>query len=101
MDFKVIISQPAIDDLKNIVGYIAPQNPVAALRLGKELIRRTRILASFPDIGRHAPEAESPDVREVIYRSYRIFYRVKREQKVVEVIRFWHGARGFPIIPPP
>ena len=99
MDFKIIISQPAIDDLKSIVSYIAPHNPDAASRMGTELLKRTRILASFPEIGRHAPEADHPDVREIIYRSYRIFYRIKHEQRLVEVIRFWHSARGFPIIP--
>ena len=100
MDFKVIISQPAIEDLRNIVSYIAQHNRDAALRLGKELINRTRILGRFPELGRRAPELNSPDVREIIYRSYRIFYRVKSELHLVEVIRFWHGARGFPIIPP-
>jgi plasmid stabilization system protein ParE len=99
MDFKVIISQPAIDDLKSIVSYIAPHNRDAALRMGTELLKRTRMLAAFPEIGRHPPESDHPEVREIIYRSYRIFYRVKPEQQVVEVIRFWHGARGFPIIP--
>jgi len=96
MDLKVVISQPAIDDLKSIVSYIAQHNRDAAMRMGEELIRRTRILARFPEIGRHPPEANRPEVREIIYRSYRI----KPEQCIVEVIRFWHGARGFPIIPP-
>jgi toxin ParE1/3/4 len=99
MDFKVIISQPAIDDLKSIVSYIAAHNPKAARRIGTELLKRTRVLASFPEIGRRPPETHQPEVREIIYRSYRIFYRIKSEQRVVEVIRFWHGARGFPIIP--
>jgi len=99
MGFKVIISPPAIEDLKNIVSYIAQHNSEAALRLGNELISRTRILETFPEIGRRVPETDSPDIREIIYRSYRIFYRVKREQGLVEVIRFWHAARGFPIIP--
>ncbi len=99
MDFKVIISQPAIDDLRSIVTYIAQHNQHAARRMGMELIRRTRVLARFPEIGRHAPDADRPEVREIIYRSYRIFYRVKARPRVVEVIRFWHGARGFPIIP--
>ena len=99
MGFKVIISPPAIEDLKNIVSYIAQHNAEAALRLGNELISRTRILETFPEIGRRVPETDSPDIREIIYRSYRIFYRLKREQGLVEVIRFWHAARGFPIIP--
>ena len=52
MGFQVIISQPAIEDLKNIVSYIAQHNDEAALRLGNELINRTRILETFPEIGR-------------------------------------------------
>ena len=101
MDFKVIISQPAINDLENIVSYIATHDSDAAGRMGMELLKRTRVLSSFPEIGRRAPEADAPDIREIIYRSYRIFYRVKLEHRVVEVIRFWHGARGFPVIPSP
>ena len=60
---------------------------------------RTRILETFPEMGRRVPEVDSPDIREIIYRSYRIFYRLKPEHSLVEVIRFWHAARGFPIIP--
>ena len=81
MDFKGIISQPAIDDLKAIVWYIAPHNPVAALRIGNELIRRTRILERFPEIGRRPPDLDFPGIREIIYRSYRIFYRVKPQDE--------------------
>ncbi len=99
MGLKIVISPEAIGDLKNIVSYIAPHNATAAVRLGNELIRRTKILADFPEIGRRVPESPVPTIREIIYRSYRILYRVKSEERVVEVVRFWHGARGFPIIP--
>lgn len=44
MDFEVVISQPAIEDLQSIVSYIAAHNSNAALRMGNELIRRTGIL---------------------------------------------------------
>jgi plasmid stabilization system protein ParE len=37
-------------------------------------------------------------VREIIFKSYRIVYRVRHEQKLVEVSRFWHCARGTPLI---
>jgi toxin ParE1/3/4 len=100
VDFKVIISQPAIDDLKEIVSYIAQHNPDAARRIGDGLISRARLLTNFPEMGRRAPEIASTSVREIVFRSYRIFYRVKPKEKVVEIIRFWHAARGFPIIPP-
>jgi len=37
-----------------------------------------------------------PDVREIIFKSYRIVYRIRAG--CVEVIRFWHAARGTPEI---
>ena len=42
------------------------------------------------------PELGLPDVREIIFKSYRIVYRVRAD--CVEVIRFWHAARGLPEI---
>ena len=41
-------------------------------------------------------EFDDPNIREIIFRSYRIVYRVNHEQKAVEVSRFWHAARGTP-----
>lgn len=32
-------------------------------------------------------------VRELIARSYRIVYRVKRDEYSIEIIRFWHAGR--------
>jgi toxin ParE1/3/4 len=99
MGWQVIISPSAQSDLADIVRYISRRNPDAAARLGYELITRTEGAAQFPEIGRIVPEFNQPDLREVICRSYRIIYRLRREQKRIDIIRFWHGARGFPHIP--
>jgi toxin ParE1/3/4 len=96
MDFKIILSPRAIQDLQEIVRYISFDNPVRAESFGRELIAKTKTLASFPEIGRVVPEFGDPDTRELIYYSYRIVYRVRREKQVIEVSRFWHGARGSP-----
>jgi toxin ParE1/3/4 len=42
-------------------------------------------------IGRIVPEAGSEDVREILYRSYRIIYRVKSER--VDVLKVIHSSR--------
>jgi len=44
------------------------------------------------------PEQNDEHVREIIFKPYRIFYRVKDKTHVVEIIRFWHAARGNPEI---
>ena len=99
MGWQIIIAPSGQSDLGNIVRYIAPHNSDAAARLGFELITRAESLANFPEIGRMVPEFGQPDLREIICRSYRIIYRLKREDKQIQIVRFWHGARGFPHIP--
>jgi plasmid stabilization system protein ParE len=99
MGRKVIISPSAQSDLSDIVVYIARHNQDAATRLGHALIERAEFLGKFPETGRVVPEFGRADLRETIYRSYRIIYRVPSERQVLEIVRFWHAARGFPQIP--
>ena len=98
MDYKIIFSEPAIDDLESIVGFIANNNQEAAAKFGGKLIESVRHLAKFPRFGRVVPEQSDEAIREIISKPYRIFYRVKDEMKTVEIIRFWHAARGEPEI---
>jgi plasmid stabilization system protein ParE len=86
-------------DLADIVRYIAQHNPDAAARLGFELITRAEGLATFPELGRVVPEFRRPELREIICRSYRIIYRLDHRNNQIQIVRFWHGARGFPHIP--
>jgi plasmid stabilization system protein ParE len=98
MDYKIIFSGPAIDDLENIVRFIARDNQEEASRFGGKLIGSVRNLSKFPRSGRVVPEQNDENVREIIFKPYRIFYRVKDKTHVVEIIRFWHAARGNPEI---
>ena len=99
MDFQVFLSDDALTDLERIVAYIAPHNPVAAERLGNQLLDAALALNTFPERGRVVPESRRVELREIIFRSYRIIYRMNRADQSLEVVRFWHGARGFPHIP--
>jgi addiction module RelE/StbE family toxin len=99
MGWKIIIAPSAQADLADIVRYVARHNSDAAARLGYELITRAENLGNFPEIGRIVPESRQPDLREVICRSYRIIYRLRRDEQRIDIVRFWHAARGFPRIP--
>ena len=68
------------------------------MQFGRFLISRTRLLARSPELGRVVPEFGDADIREIIVSSYRIVYRLNHSQRLVEVIRFWHAARGTPQI---
>ena len=99
MGWQVIIAPSAQNDLADIVRYISRHNADAAARLGFELINRAEGLSNFPEIGRSVPEFHQTDPREIIHRSYRIIYRLHRQDQTIQVVRFWHGARGFPHVP--
>lgn len=95
----MIIAPSAQTDLEDVVRYVARHDPDAAARLGYELITRAEGVAAFPEIGRVVPEFRDPNLREVICRSYRVIYRLRVGDHRIEIVRFWHGARGFPTIP--
>ena len=99
MGWQIIIAPSAQADLADIVRYIAQHNSDAAARLGYELITRAESLANFPELGRVVPEFRQPNLREIVCRSYRIIYRTNAARQTLEIVRFWHGARGFPHIP--
>ncbi len=98
MDFKVFLSDDALTDLERIVAYIAPHNPIAAERLGNQLLDVALSLGTFPERGRVVPEFRRMELREILFRSYRVIYRMSPEEQSLEIIRFWHAARGFPRI---
>ena len=96
MDFKVIWSEAAIADLQDICSYIAQHNPEAAHRMGRGILEHVRILGSFPFIGPTYPRGVRGSLREIVFRSYRIFYDVSETSRSVEILHVWHGAREEP-----
>jgi plasmid stabilization system protein ParE len=96
MAFKVLVTELANDDLARLVQFIARDNPAAAERFGLTLIAKLKLLQEHPLLGRVVPERADPNLREIIHAPYRIVYRVRKHEQTVEVLRFWHGARGEP-----
>jgi plasmid stabilization system protein ParE len=93
---KVIFAPQSTRDLEMIVRYIARHaGSEIAARFGTELVEKALTLSSFPERGRVVPEVGEP-FHEIFSRSYRIVSRLK--PGVVEVVRFWHAARGVPQI---
>ncbi len=96
MEFKVIWSDAAIADLHEICAFIARDNPQAAYRIGRGILDHVRILGTFPLIGPAYPRGARGPLREIVFRSHRIFYDVSEESRNVEIPHVWHGAREEP-----
>ena len=88
---KVDWSEPAVSDLDGIWDFIARDSPHYATVTANRLTAAARSLETFPRMGRHVPEAERQDVRELIVGSYRLMYRVEVER--VLVVAVIHGRR--------
>ena len=94
MAYKLIWSPATRDDLHDIVVFIARDNPNRAMSFGYELISETARLQEFPNFGRIVPEYRSDDIREILFRPYRIVYRVDHDNKICKIARVWHSALG-------
>jgi toxin ParE1/3/4 len=93
---KLVWTSLARDDLRGIVSYVARDNPSAALGVGERILSAVEPLKNMPQMGRMVPERQDETIREIVRGNYRIIYRVREEQNVVEIWRIWHGARGTP-----
>jgi plasmid stabilization system protein ParE len=98
MDYQVKLSRSARADIEDIIRYISIDNSNQALRFGRLLVQHTKSLGAFPERGRVVPEFADESIRELIVRAYRIVYRLNHDDRSIEVIRFWHAARGIPEI---
>jgi toxin ParE1/3/4 len=96
VDYKIDWTLRARDDLKSIAAYVSRDKPEAAIKLGDAIFKRVDMLEKFPFMGRMVPERRQNEWRELIYKSYRVVYRVKESEKAVQIIRVWHAARGEP-----
>ena len=96
MGWKVIFAPQAIEQLEQIVRYIAQDDPIAADRFGNYLLDRAELLADFPELG--TQYRKQPDVRRVVCKPYFIYYRLCRHERVIEIMDYWHSARREPLL---
>jgi len=94
MGNQIILAPEAEEDLDEIVAYIAKENPAAAEKFGIHLIERVELLKSFPRLGRVVRGRRGE--RVLVEGSILIFYRFDAGTGVIQIKRFWHGARGTP-----
>jgi len=91
MDYRVIWTTPARDDLRAIAEYIARDSRNYAVQFVTHVIEETERLASFPFQGRTIPEFGDSAQRELIIGTYRLFYTVRGHN--VYIVTIVHGAR--------
>ncbi|MBX3288915.1 MAG: type II toxin-antitoxin system RelE/ParE family toxin [Acidobacteria bacterium] len=91
MDYIVIWSPRALDDVDDIAAYIAQDSEVYASAVVRNILRTVRTLSMFPFRGRVVPEFDDDSIREVFVYSYRIIYKI--EESEVTIAAVIHGSR--------
>lgn len=90
---NVTWSQEACENLVDIEEFIARDSLERAVRFVDALIDHAEaILVENPRSGRTVPEiGNNPDIRELIYRGYRVVYRLNGD--LIEILTVFEGHR--------
>jgi toxin ParE1/3/4 len=81
------------DDLQAIYDFIGRDSPHYAQVIVEDLLAAIDRLEQFPLMGRHVPERQREDLREIIKPPYRIVYRV---DEVILILTIFRASRLFP-----
>jgi toxin ParE1/3/4 len=97
MAFEVVWTLSAERDFEGIVSRIARSRPRTAAKIGRGIADRAASLRDLPFLGAVFPDESR--FREILFKKYRIFYRVEEALERVTIVRVWHGARRNPRLP--
>ena len=91
---KIVWTEPARQDLRDIFIYISEENPNAARTLLSEIKERAVLLQDNPLIGRMG---RVDGTRELVITGthYILPYRIKEQQ--IQILAVFHTARKWPV----
>jgi len=80
-----------LDDLTSVAEFIGEDSPHFAALTVSRIVARFEQAAESPYSGRIMPEKNRPELRELLWKEYRLVYQVREDH--IEVIAVWHGRR--------
>ncbi|SFQ09117.1 type II toxin-antitoxin system RelE/ParE family toxin [Parafilimonas terrae] len=88
---NLFYTRPALNDLKNIYSFIAIDSPTAAKRFIATLKEKIKVLKQYPEIGKPIYTDKFDNLRQILYKSYRIIYHFKNDS--IFIITIHHQSR--------
>ncbi len=89
---RIVLSKIAKQDLRDIVNYIKRNSVHYAHLESRKIQEAIDQLGYQPMIGRTVPEQDNDDLRQIIFRNYRIVYQIHDSSKI-EILTIHHHAR--------
>ncbi len=88
---KIRWTHEALLRLFEIEDFISQDSPDRAREFVNQIIEHTESLSDNPLSGRTVPEISNPDIRELIFRKYRIVYRIMGS--TLDILTVFEGHR--------
>ncbi|MEN8192553.1 MAG: type II toxin-antitoxin system RelE/ParE family toxin [Bacteroidota bacterium] len=88
---KIKWTKEALTNIQSIEEYIFHDNPSAAIGLTDKIISLVEELIDSPQKGRVVPELSIEQIREILYKNYRIVYLFKKNS--IEVLTVFEGHK--------
>jgi addiction module RelE/StbE family toxin len=86
---KLFWTKEALVRLQEIEEYISKDNSIAAIEFVEKLISVAETLIDYPEKGRIVPELALENIRELIYKNYRIVYLIKKN--AINILTVFEG----------
>jgi toxin ParE1/3/4 len=90
---KILWTKESLIRLQEIEEYISRDNPIVAIEFVDNLIKIAETLVDNPKEGRVVPELSIENIRELLYKNYRIVYLVKK--RTIDILTVFEGHQLF------
>jgi plasmid stabilization system protein ParE len=94
VDYSLFYTERSLDDLAEILGYIALDDSEAAVRFGESLLDHIELLKCFPRMGQAIHKRSC--VRKLLHTPILVYYEIKENKQRVEVLHLRHASRKPP-----
>ncbi len=76
---EIIWTETALNNINSIAEYISLDSVFYAKQFVQKIFLAANKLEKFPQIGKTVPELSAYDYREILFKNYRIIYRIQSE----------------------
>jgi plasmid stabilization system protein ParE len=86
---KIFWTKEALLRLQEIEEYISRDNPIVAMEFVDKIISIAETIVNNSEKGRIVPELSLENIRELLYRNYRIVYLIKKNS--IDILTVFEG----------
>jgi toxin ParE1/3/4 len=94
VDYRLVYTKKALNDLAEIIGHIAEDDAQNASRFGNSLLAHVELLARFPRMG--GAIRKRPLVRKLLHSPFLVYYQIAGAHHEIKILHIRHAARKPP-----